>query len=301
MSKFDMLVIILPVMLIGCSQSKEQEADINDNVLLAKEVTVTSPAIIANKDNPEWTKSLDRKAFIEQAFKLAMKKAVPIYAIVPSDFQFEDIEHMKVMDPGDIPDRMAWQGNDRSTNEIKEIWFYERWSFNKDYLKLNKEVLGWSPIRVYEIEGKGLKKLIFFEYPKAMIKGKKIAESIIYEKQWFDEYPTTSVGFDKLGFLKYIIEGIKNGKIDPFDPIYLVDKSKRKFTPDELAKYIGQDLNPGLINFSLSSMLFEEDWYFDEHTFAIQKEVKSIAFVQDNYDPEKGTSTKKILFFIFPK
>jgi len=80
----------------------------------------------------------------------------------------------------------------------------------------------------------------------------------------------------------------------------MVDKSKRKFSAEQLEKYIDDDLEPIDLNFKMHSILFEEDWYFDENTLGIIKDVKSIAFVA--YNPEINEEpAKKILFFIFPK
>jgi hypothetical protein len=299
MSKLFVLVIILPLIFIGCNQSKEKDSDKNDNVLLAKEVKVTSPINIDNVQNPEWTASLNRKLLFDDVVKKLMSENSPLKAYVPYGFEYSTNQF--IMKPKDISDKMNWTENDRSTNNLKEIMFYEKWQFDINKLKLKKDIIGWCPIRVYNRDEKQLKKLIFDIYPKSFISGKKIADNIIYEIPWSFEYPTNSVGFDKLGFFKFIIDGIKSGEIIAYDPIYLVDKSKRQFTSNELAKYIGEDLVPIIINISISSLLFVEDWYFDENNFSIQKDVKSFAFVQENYDPVSGESSKKILFFIFPK
>lgn len=79
---------------------------------------------------------------------------------------------------------------------------------------------------------------------------------------------------------------------------------KGKFTPEKLKDYLGRELKSDLTYPyypTLSSILFEEDWYFDENSLGIRKEVKSIAFVWMYVHPESGEWTKKIMFIIFPK
>jgi hypothetical protein len=299
MSKLFVLVIILPLIFIGCSQSKEQDSDKNDNVLLAKEVLVSSLSLIDNQNNPKWTASFNKKAFFDTLFNRAKANKFHVYGDVPADF--EDIELQNIIPVDDIPLHLKMTGNNGEIKSINEILFYEKWNFNRKKLKFLKEILGWCPVKNWKHDNKELRQKTFYIYPEFQTKGKEITESIFYEIPWFFDISTTITGFDKKAFLKFIIESIISGKISAYDPIYLVDKSKRKFTHSELQKYIGQDLKPGIINFGLSSLLFEEDWYFDQNTLSIQKDVKSFAFVQENYDSVSGESSKKILFFIFPK
>jgi len=302
MRKIIVLIFISHLFLYSC-KNDAQKLNNQDNVLLAKDVSVTSPVIIDNENNPDWTNSLNRDAFLNRAFKNALTKVVPVYKIGP--LNFENVENLELTPSDYIQQHMGytddWKGKEMPTNEIKEIVFYEKWFFDKEKLKLSKDVIGWCPVRLWKGNGKEGKKLIFYAYPKVKVKGIKIAENIKYEVPWTFEYPTTNVGFDKSNFLTYIIDGIKSGKFIAYDPIYLVDKSKRKFSVEDLTKYIGQNLNPGLIDFYLKSILFEEDWYFDEKTLSIQKDVKSIAFVQYQEPKKPGDSDTKILFFIFPK
>jgi hypothetical protein len=302
MSRIVFLVIILQLLIIGCNQSKEQDSDKNDNVLLAKEVIIAHDVDIVNQKNPEWVQSLNRDSLFKIIFEKIFSRKVSIYG--PSSF-FGDIKNKSPYSFEDIGDRMNWKDNNQDYSELKQLLFYEKWNFDSGKLQFSKDVKGWCPIRIYTRKNGSqdalLRKMIFFIYPEAKIRGKRIATSMFYEFPWNRDYPLFDKGFDKVAFLTFIIEGIKSGKIIAYDPIYLVDKSKRKFTSQELVKYIGGELNPGLINIHLNSILFEENWYFGENTLSIQKDVKSFAFVQEKYDPVSGESSKKILFFIFPK
>jgi hypothetical protein len=298
MKKLIIALALLPLLVFNCHE-KTNSNETSENVLLAKEVTVTSPHIIDNEQNPDWTASFDHKAFFDSLFTRAVNNKIKVYVIRSADF--EDVELAEEMLKDEIIAKTSLKIEGGIIKSVKEILFYERWNFNNKSFKFSKEIIGWCPITNWKQDGVEKRQKVFYIYPKINTKGIKIAERIIYEIPWYYDYPTTNVGFDKKAFFRYLINGIKAGTIDAWDPIYLVDKSKRKFKPDELANYIGQELNPGKIEFSLGSILFEEDWYFDENTLSIQKEVKSFAFVQDRYDPEKGVSEKKILFFIFPK
>jgi len=291
-------MVILPLLVYNCHEKTNIDSS-GENVLLAKEVTVSSPVLIDNEQNPEWTASFKHKEFFDTLFHRARAKEFVVYGGVAADF--EDIELQNIMEEEDLLRKTTLKTDDGIDKSTKEILFYERWDFNNKSYLFSKEVIGWCPIANWKQDGVDKRQKVFYVYPKINSRGSKIAESIIYEVPWYFEYPTTTTGFDKKAFFKYIIDGINAGTLEAYDPIYLVDKSKRKFKPEELAKYIEQELNPGKIEFYLSSMLFEEDWYFDENTLSIQKDVKSIAFVHEPYDSGKGTFSKKILFFIFPK
>jgi len=124
--------------------------------------------------------------------------------------------------------------------------------------------------------------MIFYVYPENQEKGKLIAKNIFYELPWDQQYPNIYNGFDQEKFIIELYDGIKSGEMETYDPIYLVDKSKRKFSLEQLKEYLGRELKSDLTYPyypTLSSILFEEDWYFDENSLGITKIVKSIAFV----------------------
>jgi len=296
------VIILVSLLLIYSCGSDEQKINKQDNVLLAKEVTVTSLVSIDNYENSEWTANLKREELFKKTFEKAITKKITVYG--GSSVDFGDMENKKPYPLEDLNEKMNWNKDNQNYAELKEILFYERWYFDKEHLKFTKEILGWSPIRIWKKDGEDDSQLrrtkMFYIYPLKNKEVKQIGENIKYEIQLQSEYPAIFAGFDQRGFLKFIFEGIKSGQITAYDPIYIVDKSKRKFTSSELAEYIGQELDAGLINVNMSSILFEEDWYFDENTLAIQKDVKSFAFVQYTSGWETSIQ-KKFMFFIFPK
>jgi hypothetical protein len=268
MKRLFIALALLPLLVFNCHESSNSGL-VSENVLLAKEVQVSSPHIIDNEQNPEWTASFDHKSFFDTLFSRAVNNRVKVYVIRSADF--EDVELAEEMLKDEIIAKTTLNMEGGIIKSVKEILFYEKWDFNNKRFKFSKEIVGWCPITNWKQEGVEKRQKVFYIYPKGNTKGKKIAESIIYEIPWYFEYPTTNVGFDKKAFFKYLIDGINAGTIDAWDPIYLVDKSKRKFRPEELATYIGQELNPGKIEFSMGSMLFEEDWYFDEKAYPFKK------------------------------
>ncbi len=301
MKKHIIIIIAILISFYSCRQNNEKKT-VNDNMLLAQEVKATYDAIVDNQDNPEWTESFNSEVFFKTAINKAFSGEVPIYG----NAFLGNMRNKELITSEDIKKRISGEITETDKinfNEFKQIIFLEKWEFNKEKLQFYKEVIGWTPIKVWNEDGKMLKKMIFNVYPKNTAKGKLIAKSIFYELPWDQEYPYIYTGFDQGKFIIELYDGIKSGEIEPYDPIYLVDKSKRKFTPKLLKEYMGRELKSDLTYphyTTISSILFEEDWYFDENSLGIKKVVKSIAFQWFKLEPESGEWNKKIMFFIFP-
>ncbi|MEN8121716.1 MAG: hypothetical protein ABFS35_15300 [Bacteroidota bacterium] len=298
--RINKIIIIVPLLLFSCCSQDNKNKPINDNMLLAKEVKATCVAIVDNQDNPDWTRGFNNEAFFKNAFNRAFSGEVPIYG----EAFLSDLNNKKLFTAEDIKKRLNGKTDKINFKEFKQIIFYEKWEFNKEKLQFYKEVIGWTPIKFWNEDGKTLKKMIFNVYPENPGKGKLIAENIFYELPWDQEYPDIYTGFDQDIFIIELYDGIKSGEIETYDPIYLVDKSKRKFTPKQLKEYMGRELESDLTYPyypTMGSILFEEDWYFDENSLGIRKVVKSIAFVWVHVNTESGEWDKKIMFFIFPK
>ncbi len=296
MRKNIIVIIITLISISSCSQNNEENKTTNTNMLLAQEVLVSCVAVVDNQDTPEWTKGFNSRVF----FKTVNKKAISGEPSVYGDAALHDTINIKVLATDVVEERIKSHIDTLYSDFIKEIRFLEKWGFDRNTLKFTKDITAWVPIKSWTENDKTRKMQTFYIYPKNQAKGILVAESIFYNHPWFQEYPNLYTGFDQQNFLKQIIDGIKSGNIAAYDPIYMVDKSKRKFTLEQLEKYINHKLEPINLDFQMYSILFEEDWYFDENTLGIIKDVKSIAFVA--YNPEINSEpSKKILFFIFPK
>lgn len=290
-------ITIVAMFIIASCNSYENCA--KNNILLAQEVTVSCVADINNKNTPEWTKGFDRLAFFKEFFDKVLTGKLIVYG----GSNLEDTLNWTPFTKQGFRDVMTQHVDTFDLNLLEEIRSIENWEFDRDSQKFSKKVLSWTPIKVWKESSETRKQMISFIDSRESKKEKLIAKDIFYEHVWYQEYPNIYTGFDQVNFLKKLFEGIKSGKIDAYDPIYMVDKSKRKFTYPELADYIGLwEFEPISFSMGIESILFEEDWYVDEKTMGIVKDVKSIALVgwkQDPNDTEKWT--KKILFFIFPK
>ncbi len=282
---------MIPVLFVAVSCNETEEAN---NLLLAEEVRSTCVTELVNENNPEWVKSFDRIQFFKKVFDLAMAEKVRVRGGV----QIEDTTIFNNLYTGeDVKNKMEQHVDTFNLDLIKEIRFLEKWSLDSKTFKFNKEISAWTPIKVWNTGGETKKQMVFFVYPKKKGKGKLIAKNIVYEHPWYQEYPNLYTGFDQVKFLQRIFAGVKSGAIKVYDPIYLVDKSKRELTVEQLAEYI--ELNPITLNDNIYSIVFEEDWYFNEVTFEITKDVKSIALVKADYTTEE--LKKKFMFFVIPE
>ncbi len=276
----------------SCNEKNEQK-----NLLLADEVNTTCVTELVNEINPDWVKGFDRLKFFKTVFDITMAEKVR----VRGGMQIEDtISTSNFVYTGeDVKKTMENHVDTFDLNLIKEIRFLEKWNLNSKTFKFTKEVNAWSPIKIWEQDEKTMKQMVFFVYPEIKEKGKLIAQNIIYEHPWYQEYPNLYTGFDQIKFLQKIIDGVKSGTLKVYDPIYIVDKSKRPFNLDQLKAHVQVDLNPLSLNDYVYSIVFEEDWYFNEETFAITKDVKSIALIKADFSTEE--LKKSFMFFIIPE
>ncbi len=295
------IIIVVTLLLFSCYSHDNENKPINDNMLLAQEVKATCVAIVDNQDNPDWTKGFSMEDFFKTVFNKVLSREIPVYGKV----HLGDLKNKELITTEDIIKSINGEAGKIDFNEFKHIKFYEKWEFNKENLQFYKEVIGWTPIRVRYEDGEVVyRRRIFNAYPENPGEGKLFAKSIFYELPLNQGYPNMYTGFDQDYFMIELYDGIKSGEIQTYDPIYLVDKSKRKFTPKQLKEYMGRELISDLTYPyypRLWSILFEEDWYFDENSLGIRKVVKSIAFVWLKPDTKWGGYTRKMMFFIFPK
>ncbi|MDF1547744.1 MAG: hypothetical protein P1P88_07965 [Bacteroidales bacterium] len=288
--------IIVIICSFGCNQNFEKKTA--NNLLLAKVVTSSCVANIANTDTPEWTKGFDRINFFKQFFSIALSGKVKVYGYAA----LGDTINRKIFLATELSAKIRQHVDTIDFELFKEIRFIENWTFHENNTKFEKEVIAWTPIKIWKKDGEVKKQMVSFAYPKNPAKGRLVAHNIFYEHPWYQEYPNIYTGFDQLNFMKLIIDKIKSGEIIAYDPIYLVDGSKRKFRPTELETYIGENLESFGLENAVNTILFEEDWYFDQSSLGLTKDVKSIAFVgYGPYDEATDSHAKKILFFIFPK
>jgi hypothetical protein len=292
------IVLVLSVALFGTSCKESCETD---NMLLAKKVSSHCSVDFNNQENPEWTKSFNRLDFFTNLYDLAMSGKRKVYV---AETELEDTTGKVIAKPEDIERVMKSHVDTFNLDLLKRMLFFEHWKFNRNTYRFTKDVIAWTPVKVWE-DSIGMKQqVVLYIYPegKNNEKGKLIAKNILYEIPWEQNpFPYVYTGFDQRAFINSIIEGVKDGSFKVYDPIYLVDKSKREFNAKELEEYIGVNFNSKEFYWSIHSLLFQEDWYFNKKTLQITKDIKSFAFVKADYNLETDKLDKKIMFFIIPE
>ncbi len=311
------LVILTGILfLFACNNNADVSDDdiktSNNNALLAKKVEVMDRIVLKNEDNPDWVISFNDKAFFETVFGKVFSGEFTDCYNTPrnsSDTSRYTIEELKqrmmstsYFNKETKQKETVYIETEAALAQLKEILFKEEWNYNVTENIFEKKINAWIPIRVYhrqdDIEKKDTryKMIVVFKNDNIEIPKKMIAEDYTYIFDFYHEYNLERVGLDKKGFFKHIINNIEIGKIKTYDPIYLVDKSKREFTIDELKNYAGITLDPEEFANEVYKMIFIEDWYFDEKTFNISKKVKGLGFISSDY---KNGLEERILFFIF--
>ncbi len=312
------LLIILGILAMYSCNNKNNENQTKDsiissnNALLATKVEIDCRIPFDNENNPNWVKGLNREKFVNNIFsKILSGKFTEIYKR-DEKYTISNVEdRMGVKFDTTITFNKKTNKNDTSINkteinlsEIKEILFNEEWKFDKKEFGFEKKINSWSFIRKFyrqnDIKQENPRYLITFQIKRNEDTKPelKIASDFTYIFEFRDEY-LDRVGLDKKGLLNYLIPNIESGKIKVFDPIYLVDKSKRVFTPQQFKNYTEIDFADKDVSKEINKMIYIEDWYLDEKTFNISKKVKALGFVENKYDDKTGEWTDKILFFIF--
>ena len=301
-----LLFIFVPFLfLFACNN--ENQSEINeiseDNALLAKDVKIIDRITLKNDDNPDWVLSFDNEVFFKNIFeKIFSGEFTDCYKHIrklsdTSKYSAEDVKERMVSIYHNETDKEDAQPD---LSELKEILFREEWNFDSEKLVFEKKIMGWSPIRVYiasnDTEDTRFKMVMCIHNDKEFEKVNKIAEDYEYIYDFNDKY-LEKTGLDKDGFYNFLLQNIKDGKIKTYDPIYLVDKSKREFTLEQLKNFAGISLDPDDFAEEVNQIIFVEDWYFDDKTFNIAKEVKGLGFIAERYNNNERDD--KILFFIF--
>jgi hypothetical protein len=292
-----LIALTIGIAIESCIQHSYRET----NFLLAKDVTVAYWLDLQNKRNEEWTHSLQSKMFLDNTFNAILSGKVSIYS---PEFRYGSKEPFTAPQ---VRQLMEWKGNEIETSSIKQIIFYEKWKLNSKQ-QFIKEVVGWCPIVLFPRTGNNdeERRRVFYAYPIADKEWKNVA---LFGKDVFTEFsflqevppPNEYTGLSKQELFNYLYTNIKDGKIIAYDPIYMVDKSKRKMTIKQIEDYCQFPFTVFDLMQNVDELIFEEDWYFDSSTLAIYKNVKSIALIKLSYNNNGSNTNKKIMFFVFFK
>lgn len=289
--KVKIVVYILFAMLTSCSSQVVRE---NDNVLLGDKVTVYDEVYLVNEEHPkEWLEGMNRDKLFPDLFNQIFEKGVNVYATDKSIPDFKDTQSKEK-----TKEVLNRANPDGGYDQIKEILFTEEWTIPSDFKRFTKKVNYWCPIKVWNRGNTQeiLKAKMFYVKPTSNKKGKQVANDIFLEFDLglaiFPHY----MGLDDRKLINTTFDAVQSGKLKAYDPIYMVDKSKVPFTPDELEGFMGEPISSESLRNDVMSLITGEDWYFDAESMNIVKEVKSLGFVKKYY--EDGEYKSKILFFI---
>lgn len=314
-------LISILILLIFCLACNNETTDIksikpeNMNALLSEKVKIQDRIPFKNKDNPDWVEGLNHIEFVEDFFQKTFSGEFTNThtTYIESDNVLYGIntikQRMGIEVTGDSIldseieslDSLYEKGLD--LNEITEIITWEEWEFDKASLSFSKKINSWAFVRMYFKETDVYKENARYVMPfivkneETAVFNKKFAENIIYVFNLDCHEYLDRVGFGEEEFFKFLLENIESGKIKTYDPIYLIDKSKREFTVDELKSFAGIEFDHIELASEVYKFIFIEDWYYDEKTFSVKKKVKGLGVVADRLVNDEWQD--KILFFLF--
>ncbi|MBN2668823.1 MAG: hypothetical protein JXR60_06300 [Bacteroidales bacterium] len=307
--KFFPFIFLSVAIFISCQNEtkvvKNTTAPVND--LLPTKAIVNSEVEIINENFPEWTSGFDSTSLKALTEKVLESKTELFEAMVYYDQKTEtkaDINFVK---------ELMSSGNSIG---IKSFYFIEDWFYNQSENKFTKEIISWSPVQLFykesdnQEENKIAKRLLFdVRTGFTSLPGKKIASDVMYGVTFSDELMNYK-GFNYADAIKTILEPALSGKsfaldFSTSDTIPAKDvKFHLGFTVDSIEvinptteDYEFQIIERPFFYEDIKTLIFVEDWYLDESSMAIRKEVKYIAPVrheQKQYEDGEIEEVKKI-------
>jgi len=292
-----LIFISIAVFTISC-QPKEKKI----NLLKSDSVNIDRVYIpIFDNENKEWSQGFNYERFKEIISKVTYDKNN--FTLDPNEDEFP--QNIKAnLNTADILNRMGENQNKKANwNEIKGATGFESWTFYENDKIFRKKFEHWYPVRVYCQNGdencdNPAKKLVFLIRNKEFKNIDTIAKHFIYKQSVFEDNLSTSTNLDLQKFFAYVFKCIDKNELTAYDPIYLVDKSRRKFDKAEVEKYNQIQLNDEKLPHEISDIIFDEDWIIDKDNLSLKKIVNAIGFIRTTYDTASKKIVKKIMFFI---
>ncbi len=320
MKKLLYLLIFISIgLLISCNNPKQNKSSnktnetinnkANINALIPDKVIIYDEVNFMQQSIHEWVLGVDT-IFMTNLNEQVINSEIQLYS---SNIYYDPDLKLEMTDK-DIYLNMNTQGS------ISSLYFIENWNFNKNTYKLDKQIESWSPVYEFykkydgEIDSsKKAKKLLYDVRTKLENNTKLIAKNIIYEINFSEDRKTNDyLDLNKLSHLiidpiltgdKKAVDFFEKTELKPIDIKY--DLGYRLDSLEEENPNTGEwvwkrfETKEDLSN--IEAFIFIEDWYLDTKTFAIKKEVKSIApvIIKTKID-EDGESyiSKKIVFLV---
>jgi len=297
------------------------------NDLISSDVIVEHLFALENEDNPNWLEGVDFNQLLEITFKNVMKAEVEVLN------PYDDKSTMTV---DEIEQRIEVGGND--TIDIKWILFKESWIFNIEQFKLERNVISWTPIRALTKEdGKIIKQKLFTiknssDNSNNEIIANNIRQSLkLYNDGLYayidEEKPKESLkriedyylhremlkSLDDQHFINLLINHVMDNKVE----VYKASDSEIKLSKEMIEYNLGigvdttyfEDEETGEIQThitenkfnieEINSLVFIEDWYFNENNLSITKKIKGIGPVRYYYKESLQDLAKRIVFVAY--
>ena len=316
-----LFVFMFAVSILSCNNSNNKETKntkfvektTTENALLPNKVIIYDEVNFSEQSIPEWISGVD-SSLMTNLNKQVINSDIQVYS---STIYYEPDSKIKMTDK-DILLNMETS----IPGSISSLYFIESWFFDKDNYRLSKQIESWSPVYEYYKENKDgvidstqkVKKLLYDVRGSSEKEDETlIAKNITYEVNFSENQKTNDyLNLNKLSHL--IIDPVLNGKkkaFDFFDRTELDTMEIKQNFGYRLDSLEEEDPNTGKwiwkrheTKESLSDVeafIFVEDWYLDNKTFAIRKEVKSIApvIVKIKVDENgEAYTSKKIAFLV---
>ncbi len=311
--------LFLGSILISCNNNPNTEKTTSpnpkiptiENDLLPTKVIVYNEVNYKIQSIPEWTQGVDT-VYMNQLNEAVLNSDVQLYS--------SNIEYLpntkEKMSHEDVRNYMKANGG------ISALYFIDSWIFNKEAYTFTKNVESWSPVLEFTKKNKNdngetvLKKSKMLLYDLRNSPSnyqQKIAENIRYEVSFNDDI-TNNKYLDVEKFAHLIIDPVLKGEKKAYDffektelkPIdikytlgYSVDSVEEE--NPETGEWVSKVIETAEDFSSIKAFIFTEDWYIDNKTFAIRKEVKSIApvIIKTKIDSDgEAYQSKKIAFLV---
>jgi len=317
MKKHLILPMIMFSLLIGCTTTTTQENILlPDSVIMKYEViygknTVQKniPKLVTQIDSQIQEKLVDKmNKTIENLVNSINSHQVIVYDPT-AHFREEFIFQSDSLSHKDICARMDSKTiQDAVWSEIQGIKFIESWSMDSTNYSINKNVMGWIPIRYFSpndtLQKSIFKKKIFVVKNKVEKEKILLVENLITFLE-FQPYgsETEEQGFDLLKMSSQVLEGIKAKKLITYSvgKNFSIDKSKPieldslfKKDPSYVIDYAKKFGKHHLFRNHLFKIAFCENWYYHPNSFSITKEVMAFGMTT-------GDNKTQVLCWIVPQ
>ncbi len=309
--------------------------DTKFNKLITEKIQYDVCINFTDFDTDWWIQNIEgpkREKFINQIFSAVKDEKIKIFDLNENEvnlekvlanlFTFDTIQ----LDKNGKKDKKidtVFITNSFNLNNINQIRFNEKWSFNEKTLKISKTVNAFCPVLVSD-RGNGESKVnlaLFWVFPDTT-KNKESNQTLITPKiqydvfiksdnqknNWFADNIETS---DRENFVNKIIEIASKGKLKIYD---FFDKAldKEKFqqllhksdtilveNPEEPGIYKPKIIKTDIDSKSITKIRFIEEWKLDNESFQFYKTVKAISLLTEVRDDSGNIRGYTPVFWIY--